>query len=64
MIQEVFLEAQIMTPVKTVDIKKETHFMTQFQINEIVKVTEEFASFFVYEEDWNLGDIVTIQNKD
>lgn len=64
MIQEIFLEAQIMTPVKTVDIKKETHFLTQFQIAESVKVTEEFASSFVYEEDWDLGDIVTIQNKD
>lgn len=64
MIQEIFLEAQIMAPTKTVDIKKETHFMTQFQIAESVKVTEEFASSFVYEVDYDLGDIVTIQNKD
>lgn len=64
MMQEIFLEAQIMTPVKTVDIKKETHFLTQFQIAESVKVTEEFASSFVYEQDYDLGDIATIQNKD
>ena len=64
MIQEAFLEAQIMTPTKTVDIKRETHFLTQFQIAENVKVTEEFASSFVYEVDYDLGDIVTNQNKD
>ncbi|MBO0586110.1 siphovirus ReqiPepy6 Gp37-like family protein [Sporosarcina sp. E16_8] len=62
--QETFLEAQIMTPTKTVDIKKETHFMTQFQIAESVKVTEKFASSFIYEQGWDLGDIVTVQNKD
>ncbi|KAA0941624.1 hypothetical protein FQ087_20940 [Sporosarcina sp. ANT_H38] len=62
--QEKFLEAQIMTPVKTVDIEKQTHFATQFQIVESVKVTEAFASSFVYEQDYDLGDIVTIQNKD
>ena len=64
MIQEVFLEAQIMTPTKSVNIKKEISFLTQFQINEKINVTEEFASSFVYEQDYDLGDIVTIQNKD
>lgn len=62
--QESYLEAQIMTPVKTVDIRKETHFMTQFQINETVNVTKAFASSFVYEVDYDLGDIVTVQNKE
>ncbi|MET3658174.1 siphovirus ReqiPepy6 Gp37-like family protein [Sporosarcina psychrophila] len=64
MIQELFLEAQIMTPTKKVDIEKQTHFVTQFQLVESVKVTEKFASSFVYEIDYDLGDIVTIQDKD
>jgi hypothetical protein len=64
MIQERFLEAQIMTPVKGIEITKQTNFITQFQVHEsIVTKVKDFSSF-IYEEDWDLGDIVTVQNKD
>lgn len=64
MIQERFMEAQIMTPVKGIDIKRQLHFTTQFQIMESVMTKEKNFSSFIYEEDWDLGDIVTVQNKD
>ncbi|MER2170747.1 MAG: siphovirus ReqiPepy6 Gp37-like family protein [Psychrobacillus psychrodurans] len=64
MIQERFMEAQIMTPIKGIDIKKQLHFATQFQIVESVRVNQKNFSSFIYEEDWDLGDIVTAQNND
>lgn len=64
MIQERFMEAQIMTPIKGIDIKKQLHFATQFQIVESVLTKEKNFSSFIYEEDWDLGDIVTVQNND
>lgn len=64
MIQERFMEAQIMTPVKGVDIKKQLHFATQFQIVESVLTKQKNFSSFIYEKDWDLGDIVTVQNND
>lgn len=64
MIQERFMEAQIMTPVKGIDIKKQLHFATQFQIVESVLTKPKNFSSFIYEEDWDLGDIVTVQNND
>lgn len=64
MIQERFLEAQIMTPIKGIEITKQTNFITQFQVHEsIVTKVKDFSSF-IYEEDWDLGDIVTVQTKD
>lgn len=62
--QEMFLEAQIMTPVKNVDIENQTSFITQFQTIETIDVKEKWMSSFVYEVDWDLGDIVTLQNND
>lgn len=64
MSQEMFLEAQIMTPVKNVEINNQTSFITQFQTIETIDVKEKWMSSFVYEIDWDLGDIVTLQNND
>lgn len=46
---EIFLEAQIMTPIERVE-----------KVSEKVKI----YSTFMYEQDYDLGDIVTIQNLD
>ena len=62
--QEVYLEAQILTPAKNVEITRQTAFLTQFQIHEYADVKEVWASSFVYEEDWYMGDIVTLQEND
>lgn len=64
MIQEKFLEAQIMTPVKGIEITRQTNFTTQFQVYENILTKIKDFSSFIYEEDWDLGDIVTVQNKE
>lgn len=60
---EIFLEAQIMTPFKLTEMGIESSLLTQFQPIETFVKKERISSTFMYEEDYDLGDIVTIQNK-
>lgn len=60
---EVYLEGQIATPVKRYDTKASTSFPTQFQPMETYTRKLRRGSL-VYEVDYDLGDIVTLQNKE
>lgn len=63
LIQETFLEATITTPILSTNIERKTTMLTQFQPLEYVDVDRRYNSAFTYEKDWDLGDIVTVQNK-
>lgn len=62
--KEIFLEAQILTPYKLSEMGIEQTLITQFQPIEFFYNKERLVSTFIYEQDWDLGDIVTVQNKD
>lgn len=64
MLQEEYLEAEIMTPYKNTSIDIIDSFVTQFQPVKTVVKKEKVISTFMYEVDYDLGDIVTIQNKE
>ena len=61
--QEVYLEGQIMTPVKKFETVTNTHHLTQFQPVETY-ARKERQGGLMYESDYDLGDMVTLQNKD
>lgn len=61
--QEIFLEGQIMTPVKKFETITNSNFITQFQPVETF-TRKERKGGLMYEEDYDLGDIVTLQNKE
>lgn len=58
--RELSFEAQILTPI----IEKEYEYAWLHPAHLYEKEKERMASPFVYERDWHLGDIVTVQNKD
>lgn len=64
MMQEEYLEGQILTPVKRTEYESRDFFFSPQQpaVEETNRV--KVFSSFMYEEDYNLGDIVTVQNKD
>lgn len=61
---ELFLEAQIMTPIQRSEYERSYSYVSPYQVNEEVKRKTKVYSAFMYEQDFDLGDIVTIQNKD
>lgn len=61
--QEVYLEGSIMTPVRSFETVKNSSFITQFQPTESFSRKERKGGL-IYERDYDLGDIVTLQNKD
>lgn len=58
--RELSFEAQIMTPITG----KEHDFAWLHPAHLYMEERERLISPFVYEHDWFLGDIVTVQNKD
>lgn len=61
---ELFLEAEIMTPIQRAEYERSHTFVSPYQVNEQVKTKQRFYSSFMYEQDFDLGDLVTVQNKD
>lgn len=61
--QEVYLEGSIMAPVRSFETVRQTSFLTQFQPTETFSRKERKGGL-LYERDYDLGDIVTLQNKD
>lgn len=61
--QEVYLEGSIMTPVRSFETVKNSSFITQFQPIETFSRKERKGGL-IYERDYDLGDIVTLQTKD
>ncbi len=62
--QEEYLEAQLLTPIVRTRTTNEYSFLSTFQISENQVKETEMLSPFNYEIDYDLGDIVTIQNPD
>ena len=62
--QEVFLEAQLLTPITRTEYEREYYYLSTLQVNEEVTKKVRNLSAFNYQLDYDLGDIVTIQNKD
>lgn len=60
---ELFLEAQIMTPIARDEYEVEESFITPYQVVEEVTKKTNVYSTFMYELDYDLGDKVTIQEK-
>lgn len=60
---ELYLEAEILTPIKRIEYEHEHHFLSRYQtVNKSTRKEVLYGSF-IYEEDYDLGDIVTIQNR-
>lgn len=60
---EIFLEAEIMTPIQRAEYERSHYYVSPYQSNEQIKKKTKVYSSFMYERDFDLGDIVTIQNK-
>jgi hypothetical protein len=60
---ESYLDAEIFAPIKRVEYDRETYFLSPNQTTETVTRSEKIYSTFIYEEDYDLGDIVTVQNR-
>lgn len=60
---ERYLEAEIMTPIKRIEYEREYTFLSSTQTSEHTNRKFKINSSFVYEKDFNLGDVVTIQNR-
>jgi hypothetical protein len=63
MTQEKYLEGQIMSPVKRTVYERIHAFVSPVQPDEQITRTTKMLGPFIYEEDYDLGDKVTIQNK-
>lgn len=61
---EIFLEAQIMTPIERAEYERSHYYVSPYQINEQITKKIKIRSSFMYERDFDLGDIVTVQKKE
>lgn len=64
LIQEEYLEAQLLTPITRTDYEREYSYLSTLQISENVTKKVKTLSAFNYQTDYDLGDISTVQNKD
>jgi hypothetical protein len=60
---ELYLEAEILTPIKRIYYERDFHFVSSTQITETKTPRYKLYSSFIYEKDYDLGDIVTVQNR-
>ena len=61
---DLYLEAQMMPPITREEYELEHSYLSTLQVYENVIKKISHSSTFNYEIDYDLGDIVTIQNKD
>ena len=64
LLQEEYLEAQLLTPISRTEYEREFSYLSTLQISESVTKRTRTLSAFNYQLDYDLGDIVTVQNKD
>ena len=64
LLQEEYLEAQLLTPISRTEYEREFSYLSTLQISENVTKRTRTLSAFNYQLDYDLGDIVTVQNKD
>lgn len=64
LLQEEYLEAQLLTPISRTEYEREFSYLSTLQVLESVTKRTRTLSAFNYQLDYNLGDIVTVQNKD
>lgn len=64
LLQEEYLEAQLLTPISRTEYEREFSYLSTLQISENVTKKTKTLSAFNYQLDYDLGDIVTVQNKD
>lgn len=64
LLQEEYLEGQLLTPITRIEYERQFHFLSTLQVGEFEVKTVRNLSAFNYQIDYDLGDIVTVQNKD
>lgn len=64
LMQEEYLEAQILTPIIRTEYEREYQFLSTLQVSENTTKKTRTLSAFNYQRDYDLGDIVTVQNMD
>lgn len=64
LLQEEYLESQLLTPITRTEYEREYSYLSTLQITENVTKRTKTLSAFNYQTDYDLGDIVTVQNRD
>lgn len=64
LLQEEYLEAQLLSPITRTEYEREYHYLSTLQISEGITKKTRTLSAFNYQTDFDLGDIPTVQNKD
>lgn len=64
LLQEEYLEAQLLTPISRTEYEREFSYLSTLQISENITKKTRTLSAFNYQLDYDLGDIATVQNKD
>lgn len=64
LLQEEYLEAQLLAPISRTEYEREFSYLSTLQVIENVTKRTKTLSAFNYQLDYDLGDIVTVQNKD